>query len=206
MVLINDNATMASSTTDINIDYKGSNVEQSFYGESNELRSLEPFPRQEGHPIPLTIHCCDVSLAPTMSNRSTLAIEHIDLIKGSWDKLQHRDENYKETFGSLLEQRITTCTAKSNKFGSKYKAPVSGKKIVERLEGVIALLTPNLRNESLEVIGGEWLDDELDVRLVHKALLSWLPTVLGEKYYRENVAQAWQQTFRDVLLKMVPVY
>ena len=133
---------------------------------------------------------------------------HAELIQQSWRTMKIAASN-KEAIGEkIILHMMEVKPSCGNSLGvspldrTPRFAEVSKKlmnildRIVDKMEATDAF------DDDLAEIGEEWLEEGLDARLVHKAILHCLQDLLNSDQFSYEAEEAWSTTFKDALLKI----
>lgn len=132
--------------------------------------------------------------------------DSIQLIQESWNALLNK-KNDKRAVGeqivmSMLEIKPSYSTSLGVSPLPTEQTPRFAElctKMVDMLDRLVQTMKADLCDEDL---AEEWMEEGLDARLVHKAIIHCLEDSLDTDDYSFEAARAWSTTFRDVMQKV----
>lgn len=136
---------------------------------------------------------------------------HITLIQASWEKLLGVTGNNLSTGKKIIAKIVEIKPAEQSTIGVDPSKPsprfaLLANNVVDILDRIVKMLGPCFCDQDLIMMGEEWLEEGLDAKLVHKAVIQCLEESLDADDYSYETAEAWESTFKDVLKKMIFMY
>ena len=140
---------------------------------------------------------------------------HASLIQNSWKAFLGTASNHNAAGKKILCQVLEVKPAAKSSLGidpSQTSTPrwtELAKTVVSHLDRIILGLGKSQDmafDQDLIMMGEEWLEEGLDARLVHKALIQCLEESLDADDFSYETAEAWTSTFKDALQKMTLMY
>lgn len=155
--------------------------------------------------------------SPDQKNSTTegdgdLHARHVELIQESWKALLSAPKGRAAVGEKIILKMMEIKPACKKALGispSDRTARFNDlcARLVDMLHTIVGKMEPsNFCEEDLVMMGEEWLEEGLDARLVHKALIQCLEDTLDADDYSYEAGEAWASTFKDVLQKMAFMY
>lgn len=141
--------------------------------------------------------------------------QHFSLIQTSWKAFLGTMRNHSAAGKKILCQVLQLKPSARPALGIDQSQPSTprwtdlSKTVVSLLDRIILGLEKSQDaafDQDLIMMGEEWLEEGLDTRLVHKALIQCLEDSLDADDYSYETAEAWASTFKDALQKITLMY
>ena len=147
----------------------------------------------------------------SMNEIQEMDVRHVDLIRTSWERAKAKETCQTNIGENIIDQMIMLDGSAEAAMGISSTFPTRkdmlGSTVVESLDRIIfQAMGTTLDERELDSTAQEWLDEGLDAKLVHRALVQCLEKVLDKETYTEEASGAWNTTFRDILHKMAFIF